>query len=308
MPALVLVTAPAGAHPRLRAETLARLTGQGYVLERRLEVAQWADLFEEALTPSLFSAQRIFEVDDGKALGPLPQKYMSRIERAGAESVFLLFSEKSLKPELGEAYSLAESVPYEAAPYWPSERAGWLVRLARAKGWSMESAAGSLLAEWIEDEEELRSELDKLGAAASRKRITVSLVRALSIDDGSRGTLNLLDAISKADVPEMLRSMDTLREDGELNPTLAAVHSRVRRACMVASLGEEAASCLGLTKFQTKIAQAMARLYGPRLLSLWLGELLRLSWRERSGDGEGWEGLEKLLLAVFARSTRFSRK
>ena len=68
MPALVLITAPAGAHPRLRAETLARLKKDGYTLERRLETAAWDDLFEEALTPSLFSQQRIFEVDDGMGL------------------------------------------------------------------------------------------------------------------------------------------------------------------------------------------------------------------------------------------------
>ena len=46
----------------------------------------------------------------------------------------------------------------------------------------------------------------------------------------------------------------------------------------------------------------MAQTYGPELLSLWLGELIRLSWSERSGEGEGWEGLEKLLLAVMSRA------
>ena len=96
MPALVLITAPAGAHPRLRAETLARLKKDGYTLERRLETAAWDDLFEEALTPSLFSQQRIFEVDDGKSLGPLPDKFQKNVERGGAESVFLIFSSLAL--------------------------------------------------------------------------------------------------------------------------------------------------------------------------------------------------------------------
>ena len=52
---------------------------------------------------------------------------------------------------------MAELVPYESAPYWPSQRAGWLQKLAREKGWSLDPGAASLLAEWIEDEEELRS-------------------------------------------------------------------------------------------------------------------------------------------------------
>ncbi|MBP5212732.1 MAG: hypothetical protein J6Z30_07735 [Pyramidobacter sp.] len=107
MPALVLITAPAGAHPRLRAETLARLKKSGYALERRLETAAWADLFEEALTPSLFASQRIFEVDDGKSLGPLPEKFLKNVERCEAESVFLIISEKSLQKVLGAAYKLS---------------------------------------------------------------------------------------------------------------------------------------------------------------------------------------------------------
>ena len=304
MPALVLITAPAGAHPRLRAETLARLKKNGYTLERRLETAEWTDLFEEALTPSLFASQRIFEVDDGKSLGPLPEKFVKNVERGEAESVFLIFSEKTLQKELGAAYKQAEIVPYEAAPYWPSQRVGWLQRLAREKGWSLDPAAASLLAEWVEDEEELRSELDKLGRAAPNGRVTVKLVNELSIDEGGKGMLNLLDAVAKADVPETLKSLKVLREDGELIPILSAVHKRVRGACLIASLGDGAANALHLTAFQTKTAAAMARLYGGPLLSLLLGELIRLSWCERSGDGEGWDGLEKLLLAAMSRAIR----
>ena len=302
MPALVLITAPAGAHPRLRAETLSRLKKNGYALERRLETAAWADLFEEALTPSLFSSQRIFEVDDGKSLGHLPEKFVKNVEKGDAESVFLIFSEKTLQKELGAAYKMAELVPYESAPYWPSQRAGWLQKLAREKGWSLDPGAASLLAEWIEDEEELRSELEKLGQAAPKGRITAALVNSLSIDEGGKGMLNLLDAVAKADVPETLKSLALLREEGELIPILAAVHKRVRGACLIGLLGDEAASAIHLTAFQTKTAKAMVRLYGPQLLALVLGELIRLSWSERNGDGEGWEGLEKLLLAAMSRT------
>ena len=79
MPALVLIAAPAGAQPRLRAETLSAYEKKGYVLDRRLETAAWPDLFEEALTPSLFAPRRIFEVDDGGrwAFCPTRTKNMS---------------------------------------------------------------------------------------------------------------------------------------------------------------------------------------------------------------------------------------
>ena len=302
MPALVLIAAPAGAQPRLRAETLSAYEKKGYVLDRRLETAAWPELFEEALTPSLFVPRRIFEVDDGRSLGVLPDKYKKYVERGDVDVIFLIHSDKSLQKELGDVFETAFSVPYETAPYWPSQRVGWLQRIARASGCTLDAAAAALLAEWIEDEEELRSEVDKLAKAAPNKRITVQQVNSLSMDEGGKGVLNLLDAVAKADVAAAVKSLAVLREEGELIPALAAVHKRVRGAMFAARLGDAGAGAVHLTNFQTKTARAMAQTYGPELLSLWLGELIRLSWSERSGEGEGWEGLEKLLLAVMSRA------
>ncbi len=304
MPALVLITAPAGAQPRLRGETLRRLEKEGYVLERQQENAGWAKLFEEAQTPSLFTPRRIFEVDGGESLGPLPERFQSGVERGGADVIFLILSEKTLQKNLGAAYKLAEIVPYEAAPRWPDKRAAWLQRIAREKGCVLEPAAAALLVEWVADEEELRSEIEKLAFAAEKKRITAALVNELSADDRAKSMLNLLDAAAKADVPETLKSIADLRRDNDVSPALAALYKRIRSACVVARLGTSAAAALGLTSFQTKTAGAMARLYGGELLSSCLGELIRLSLAERSGAGEGWEGLEKLLLAVMSRVSR----
>ena len=304
MPSILLITAPVGAQPRLRSKALEELKGKGYELERRSDSAEWAELFEEAITPSLFSPQRIFEVDDAKSLGALPERFVRFVEPKGADSIFLLISDKDLKKELGSAFKLAESVPYEAAPYWPSQRAGWLQKVAREMGYALDSRAAALLVDWVEDEEELRAEVDKLGRAAPNGRINAALAEALSVDEGGREVLDLLDAASKADVATAVKSLSKLREGGELIPTIAALHKRVRGACLAASLGDDAAKALRLTAFQTKTAKAMASRYGKRLLSVWLGELIRLSMLERTGDGEGWEGLEALLLSVFSRSGR----
>lgn len=302
MPSLILIAAPAGAQPRLREEVIGALIAKGYTLERRLETAVWADLFEEALTPSLFASLRIFEIDDGKSLGPLPERFVRNVEKGDADAVFLIHSEKPLQKELGAAYKLAHVVPYESAPYWPGPRATWLRNLAKSKGWTLDPAAASKLVEWIEDEEELRSELDKLGRAAGKRRITVSVVDELSVDEGGKALLNLLDAIARADPVNAVLSLSALRDEGELIPTLAAVHRRVRNACLTSDLGDGAAKALRLTNFQAKTARLMAQTYGRDLLPLWLGELIRLSWCERTGDGEGWEGLEKLTLAVISRA------
>ncbi len=302
MPALLLITAPAGAQPRLRREALAGLLKKGYVLDRRLETADWHDLFEEAMTPGLFTQRRVFEIDDGKSLGPLPREYQPRVELGDADAVFLILSEKSLRKELGDAAAAAQIVDYEPAPYWPSSRVRWLLKIAREKGAAMDTAAAELLVEWIEDEEELRSEVDKLREAAGKGRITASLVADLSMDEGGKALLNLLDALAKCNVPETLKNLKELREDGEVFPVLSAVHKRVRGACMVACLGEGAAKSLTLTPYQTKIARATASRYGRTLLSAWLAELLRLSWSERTGDGAGWDGFEALILSVMSRA------
>lgn len=302
MPALLLVAAPAGAQSRLRGEIIGKLVKKGYELERRLETSAWEDLFEEAQTPSLFNPLRIFEVDDGKSLGPLPDRFVPRVEPAGADVVFLILSEKPLQKELGAAWAKAESVGYEPAPFWPSQRITWLQRIARSKGYTMDASAASMLVEWIEDEEELRSEADKLGQIAGKGRISEKLVRALSMDEGGKSLLNLLDALAKGDVTEVVKNLTALREDGELIPLIAAIHKRVRGACMISRFGPGAAKALRLTAYQEKTAQTMARLYGAPLLSLWLGELIRLSWSERNGEGEGWDGLEKLLLVVLSRT------
>lgn len=304
MPALVLIAAPAGAQSRLRTETLSAYEKKGYVLDRRLEAAAWPELFEEALTPSLFIPRRIFEVDDGRSLGVLPNKYKKNVERGDADVIFLIHSDKPLQKELGDVFKLALSVPYEAAPYWPNQRTSWLQKLVRAAGCSIDAAAAALLVEWIEDEEELRSEIDKLSKAAPNKRITVQLVNSLSMDEGGKEMLRLLDAVAKVDVAAVVKSLGSLREEGELIPILAAVHKRVRGAMFIAQLGDAGAGATHLTNFQTKTAHAMARVYGPTLLSLWLGELIRLSWSERNGEGEGWEGLEKLVLAVMSRALK----
>jgi DNA polymerase III delta subunit len=304
MPALVLIAAPTGAQPRLRSEALAQLKKEGYVLDRRLETAVWSELFDEAITPGLFAERRVFEIDDGKSLGPLPSEYQNRIERSGADTIFLILSEKTLQKELGPAYKLAHIVGYEPAPYWPNQRVGWLQRLAREKGCAMDASAAGLLAEWIEDEEELRAEVDKLARAAEKKRITVQLVNELSVDEGGKAMLNLLDAVARGNVSEALKSLAELRENDELIPLLSAIHKRVRGACMMACLGDKAAQALKLTNFQTRTARAMVSLYGGTLLSAWLAELIRLSWCERTGDGAGWEGLENLTLSVMSRIPR----
>ncbi len=304
MPALVLVTAPADAQPRLRGETLRRLEKGGYVLERQLEKVDWAKLFEEAQIPSLFTPQRIFEIDSGDSLGPLPENFQGSIESGDADVIFLIFSEKSLQKNLGAAYKLAEIVPYEAAPYWPDKRAAWLQKLAKEKGYTLEQTAAALLVDWIAEEEELRSELEKLEFAADKKRITVALVNELSADDLAKSMLNLLDAVAKADVSETLKSIAQLRRDSDVSPALAALYKRIRNACLCARLGKSVGGALKLTAFQTKTATAMANLYGADVLSACLGELIRLSLAERSGAGEGWDGLEKLLLAMMSRVSR----
>ncbi len=305
MPHLILVIAPAVARIRIVRELLDSLKKEGYDLDRRLAEARWEDLFEEAMTPGLFAAKRVFLVEDGSRLGPLAERYEASLEGKGAEVVFMALYEKDPKKDLGNGvYGRAQVVRHEPAPTWPQKRRGWLLSLAREQKISLTPEAAALMVEWIDDEEELRSELAKLGSAAGKGKVDEKLVRDLSVDEGSKAILNLLDGIAQGNVAKVLKAFGHLRESGELIVALSAVEKRVRAGYYCSVLGPGSVKALKLTEFQGKAASDLARRFSSQSLSCWLVELIRLSWSERTGDGEGWNGLERTVLGALASRNR----
>ncbi len=303
MPHLILAVAPAVARVRLVRELLQELEGQGYDLDRRLEEAQWSTLFEEAMTPGLFAAKRVFLVENGPSLGPFPKEFFDHLEPSDADGVFLILYERDPKKDFGEAYQRLRVVRHQAAPTWPSKRRDWLMALAKSQGLVLKADAASLLVEWIDDEEELRAELAKL-AATGETVVDQGLVRELSADEGSKALLNLLDAIAQGKPSQVLTAFHRLREGGELMVALSAVEKRVRAGYYRSVLGPGSVKALKLTDFQGRTAADLARRFPSQVLARWLGELLRLTWSERTGDGEGWNGLERTVLGALAQRNR----
>lgn len=309
MPRLILVSAPTGAQPRVLEELLGSLKKDGYELDRRFETSDWHSLFEEAMVPGLFTSKRVFTIADGPSLGALPERFLAEIEGPEADVVLIVCYEKDPAKEIGKpAVAKVEIFREKPAPTWPSERRSWLIGLAREKGLQINSEAAALMVEWIEDEEELRSELQKLASACNGRPISADMVRKLSMDDGGKSMLNLLDGIARGDTPMIVKSLAQMRDSSVLIPTISAIHKRVRGAYYVGRWGSTGAKAIGLSPYQTKLGGQLARRCGLQVLAYWMGELIRLSWSERTGEGEDWNGLERTILgALSCTSPKFGR-
>ena len=304
MPRLVVIVAPSGAQKRLLDDELARLASEGFSLDRRYQTSSWGQLAEESCACGLFDAKRAIVVEDGLSLGPLPADWPAKIGEQDDVAVLLLY-EKSPQKLLGKAaYAACRVVKNEPAPTWPDRRREWLVQLGRQEGIRLSRDAAALLVDWIEDEEELRGELDKFKLAFPGAPIGVAEVNQLSSDEGGRALLDLLDAVADASLEGVKKSLESLRLRQELIIVLSALHKRVRAAWYVTWLGVGLQKALGLTDYQTRIACKTARRWPPHVLALLTGELVRLSMAERTGDGQGWNGLEIALLGGLSACRR----
>lgn len=301
MAAVILVAAPLASQKRLVDAEVARLTKLGFSVDRRFETADWKTLSEEVCAAGLFTQRRILIVEDASTLGTMPEDWLKRIEKEEqTDTVVLLLYEKVTAKDLGaKGFGLCKIVKPEPAPFWPSRRAQWLVKLASQQGVNLATDAASLMVEWIEEEEELRSQLEKF-SLHGEKRVTVETVRALCANEGHRLMLNLLDALADVDGSAAALAFDGLRTTPFI-PVLSAVHKRVRAAWYTSLWGSKtAASVLGLSDYQARTAADTAKKFSSSILVLLLGEVLRLSLTERSGDGEGWNGLERVLLGALS--------
>ena len=82
--------------------------------------------------------------------------------------------------------------PVQEAASPQKDRIKHIMDMAAEKGMTMTQEAAILLDEWIEDPEEMATEIEKLLLAES-KTVTLDLVKELSKDEGSRALFRLLD-------------------------------------------------------------------------------------------------------------------
>lgn len=307
MPRLVIVNAAGASQRRLLSEVVRELKTQGYALTSRQEGGGWPDLFGDSRTSGLFDSRTIVQVEDAARMGRFPAEFGEFLEGKDALSALvLLYSGDAWKYFPKDLFKKLDVRKAREVPRWAGQRQKWITDEGRKLGVRVSPEAASLLADWIEDGEELRGELEKLASVARDSGIDGDMVRRLTVDEGGKDLLNLLDGLCYAKHPQVIQALESLRRSGVFLKVVVSLHNRFRLAVYQCSgTGSEGAlfvEALGAKPYQKKMAMEAVRRYSPEALQAFSAALVRLSLAEKIGQGQGWNGLSRYILEFMGTS------
>ena len=312
------------AQPRQLAETLSQLTKLGRPLSAKYEsevFPSWADLFSTIMQPGLFAQQESFVVYAAENLGVFPEKLAHLIENPKPKSskpvkspnsdfpsdlpdcvLILVFSTPDTKPLKSIAKSITIITPPAEVPPW--KRKEWLLELAKSQSLKLSTDAAVMLS----SQEELRSELLKLGAFAGKREISPADVEALSFDEGGRALMKFIDGVCDNKPRDVVRAIKFLKRDSIL-PVLAAITNRLRPALLEAhfpdNLRSDALHAIDHDPIKKKYAVGKAenalKNYGAECIKRFMLKAARLSFLEKTDRAEGWEGFELIIWELMAK-------
>lgn len=303
MPKLIVVNAAGASQRRLVSEALEEMKAKGFALSSRQEGGDWVSLFGNSRTAGLFETRTLIQVEDAVLLGKIPQELAGFVEGEDAASALLLIyagdASKFFPKELFRTLDLRKA---REIPRWAGQRQRWIAEEAARLGVKVTSEAAVLLAEWIEDGEELCSELEKLASVAPAGGIDGAMVRQLTVDEGGKDLLNLLDGLCYGKRSQVIHSLESLRRSGVFLKVVVSLHNRFRLAMYQTSgtdgEGRAFAEALGAKPYQSRMAVEAARHYRPEALRAFVAGLIRLSLAEKTGQGQGWHGLCREVLSL----------
>ncbi len=309
MPRLIVLNAAGASQRRLLSEVLTDLKKSGFVLASRQEGGEWVELFGNSRTTGLFENRTVVQVEEASRLGKFPGELEGFLEGIGAPSVLLLlYSGDASKFFARELFKKLDVRRAREVPRWANQRRRWISEEVRRLGASVTSEAASLLAEWIEDGEELCSELEKLVSVAGGKAVDGNMVRLLTVDEGGRDLLNLLDGLCYAKQAQVVQALDSLRRGGVLLRVVVSLHNRFRLAMYQTSgnagEGKLYLEALGARPYQVKMAAEAARRYDRGVIRAFVLGLVRLSLAEKTGHGRGWHDLCHVILKFLSQARR----
>lgn len=281
---------------RSRIEDILReFESEGYEKAGRPEEpGSWSELFALASTQGLFRDKLLYIVDEAEKLGPFPDRLEALLEKKGASNVIVLLYNgkcnafpKSLKEKV-RIVTVGGELKNKGA------RLQWMEEVAQRKGLSLTGEALYLLDEWIEDVEEIESEIEKF-CLAEQKSVTVDMVRELSKDEGSRALIRLLDGVCLRDGKTVLSSLKKLQGKAEFLVVVTSLYNRLRLASLFLSFGGRGPDAAGARYYQSKMAKEAACRYTKEAIWNASVSLGLLSAAEKMGRGKGWLGLELVL-------------
>ena len=181
--------------------------------------------------------------------------------------------------------------------------------LAKSEEVNISPDAAQLLADSIESQEELRGEIAKLGLYAGKREIVIADVEALSFDEGGSAQMMLIDGICDNKPHDVARAVKFLKDDSIL-PPLAAITNRLRPALMLSCFPEklhaEALKSAGVDtakKYNYALVKSRNALkhYGADRIKRFMMGAIRLSFLEKTGRAEGWQGFEMIIWELMAK-------
>ncbi len=299
MPHLVIVSAAESSQRRLLSEAVSDCRSRGYEVREGQVWSNWSELLSDSMSTGLFSSKIARIVEDPASLGAFPQPYVGSLDGPDSDVRLILVyggnHKKFLCKEVVASSTLMEG---ETIPFWPSKRISWLMGKASSCGIDLSYDGASTMVEWIEDGEELLSVLNTLGRIADGAPVDLPMVKDMVLNQQGRAMLTLLDGFCSRRAGMCIQSLRELGDTGELIPVLSALHKRIRFSFFLRKYGKDngVEKAMGMTPYQARQAWEGAGLYELSELCDLMAGVICLSMAERSGAGEGWIGLERLLL------------
>lgn len=290
---------------RQLSETLNSLAKKGWPLTARYESQRfgtWSALFENAVTPGLFTQREVIVIEEAEELGEFPDKLAALIEDDKADCIMILVFSSDTKNLNHIKNQITLIKPEAQIPPW--KRKAWLITLAKEEGFKLAPDAAQLLVDTIESQEELRSEIHKLALYSHGRDINISDVQSLSFDEGGRAQLIFLDGVCDNNPHDVSRSLKYLR-DNPMIITLTAITNRLRPALMLSCFSDknsdEALKATGARDYAVRKAKSALKNFGENAIKTFMAKAARLSLLEKSNHPEGWQGFELILWELMTK-------
>lgn len=261
----------------------------------------WQKLFENAITPGLFSERELIAVENSETLGEFPETLANFIEDDKADCIIILIFNSDTKNLNSVKNSITIIKPEAQIPQW--KRREWLINLSREKKFKLSNDAAQLLADTIESQEELRGEIEKLALYSEIKNneIKINDIENLCFDEGGRALINFLDGVCENNVIKVSRALKYLRKQPMLQ-ILTGITNRLRPALIISIFGNkylnDALKAVGVNltkKYALEKSQSALKNFGAEKIKTFMMKSARLSYLEKTNNAEGWQGFEFII-------------
>ena len=285
-------------------EKLRELAKNGWPLNGNYDAhtfETWPKLFENVITPGLFVEREAIVVENAETLGEFPDELAQFLENDKADTVILLVfntDAKNLKP-VKDSITLIKPEPQIA----PWDRPKWLMTLAKESKFTLASDAAQLLADSVDSQEELRSEINKLALYSEGREIKLEDVEILCFDEGGRAMNILLDNVCRENHDEVARALKYLRNTDSILPILSAMTNRLRIALMLSCFrnANEVVKLLGSRPYAVNLARTALKNFGADRIKTFIAKSIRLSFLEKTSRSEGWQGFELIIWELMSK-------